>query len=288
MASTYNIRTLVRSEIDQAVDWAAAEGWNPGLGDAECFASVDPDGFMGGFLDGQMIASISVVNYDAQFSFLGFYIVTEPYRGRGYGLHLWHQAIRHAGDRLLGLDGVVAEQHSYCRSGFVLAYRNVRYGGAAPAGFTAHRGEGVEIITLDQLDDELVGFDRMVFPAERNRFLQRWLTAPGHIARAARVNGAFAGYGVLRPCRSGYKIGPLFAADPTVARLLVAELLSALDGGPSSIEIYLDVPEPNAEAMALAETMGLSPVFETARMYTGPSPHVTLERVFGVSSFELG
>jgi hypothetical protein len=29
-------------------------------------------------------------------------------------------------------------------------------------------------------------------------------------------------------------------------------------------------------------------VFETARMYTGPVPAVALERVFGVTTFELG
>ncbi|NNF78011.1 MAG: hypothetical protein HKN05_08275 [Rhizobiales bacterium] len=74
---------------------------------------------------------------------------------------------------------------------------------------------------LDQLDDELVGFDRTVFPAARNRFLRCWLTAPGHIVRVARMKGAFAGHGVLRPCKSGYKIGPLFAVDTTVARHLV-------------------------------------------------------------------
>ena len=33
---------------------------------------------------------------------------------------------------------------------------------------------------------------------------------------------------------------------------------------------------------------GLAPVFETARMYTGPIRPVRLERVFGVTTFELG
>jgi hypothetical protein len=29
-------------------------------------------------------------------------------------------------------------------------------------------------------------------------------------------------------------------------------------------------------------------VFETARMYTGPDPRIELNKVFGVTSFELG
>ena len=32
----------------------------------------------------------------------------------------------------------------------------------------------------------------------------------------------------------------------------------------------------------------LAPVFETARMYTGAVPRLRLERVFGVTTFELG
>src|SRR3954452_2602885 len=77
------IRTLRADEIALAVDWAAAEGWNPGLDDAACFATVDPNGFYIGELDGAAASTISVVNYDDSFAFLGFYIVRPDLRGRG-------------------------------------------------------------------------------------------------------------------------------------------------------------------------------------------------------------
>jgi len=32
----------------------------------------------------------------------------------------------------------------------------------------------------------------------------------------------------------------------------------------------------------------LKPVFETARMYTGPDPAIDLAKLFGVTTFELG
>jgi hypothetical protein len=32
----------------------------------------------------------------------------------------------------------------------------------------------------------------------------------------------------------------------------------------------------------------MTQVFATARMYTGPAPAIDLDRVFGVTSFELG
>ena len=94
-----------------------------------------------------------------------------------------------------------------------------------------------------------------------------------------------AGYGVVRPCRNGHKIGPLFADDAGAARALFDGLAGGL--GPGT-PIFLDVPEVNPAAVTLAESLGLKPVFETARMYTGPSPAVALGQVFGVTSFELG
>src|SRR5216684_2078562 len=118
------IRVMNRSEIAIAADWAAAEGWNPGLNDPACFATVDPNGFFIGELDGAPASTLSVVNYDDGFAFLGFYIVRPDLRGRGYGLRIWKAAIAHAGARTVGLDGVVAQQENYKKSGFVLAYPN--------------------------------------------------------------------------------------------------------------------------------------------------------------------
>ena len=95
--SELRIRAMRPKEIAIAADWAAAEGWNPGLADAACFATVDPQGFFIGELDGEPAATVSCVNYDARFAFLGFYIVREDLRGRGYGLRVWNAAIARAG-----------------------------------------------------------------------------------------------------------------------------------------------------------------------------------------------
>ena len=120
---------MTPSEMALAADWAAAEGWNPGLADAPCFATVDPQGFLIGELDGAPAATISNVNYSGDFAFLGFYIVRPDLRGRGYGLAIWRAAVAHAGKRVIGLDGVIAQQDNYRKSGFAFAYRNIRFGG---------------------------------------------------------------------------------------------------------------------------------------------------------------
>ena len=53
-------------------------------------------------------------------------------------------------------------------------------------------------------------------------------------------------------------------------------------------EIILDLPSVNRDALALADPLGLAPVFETARMYTGAIRPARLAPVFGVTTFELG
>jgi hypothetical protein len=97
-------------------------------------------------------------------------------------------------------------------------------------------------------------------------------------------DGRVAGYGVIRRCREGSKIGPLFADDATAADDLFRALVAAAVDGP----VYLDTPEPNGEAVALAERYGLTASFETARMYAGPAPGLPLARTYGITTFELG
>ena len=279
--NSLTIRTMRADEIALAVNWAAAEGWNPGLADEACFATVDSNGFLVGELDGVPAATISCVNYDANFAFLGFYIVRENLRGCGYGLRIWNRAIAHAGSRVIGLDGVVAQQDNYKKSGFQLAYANVRYGGTVAAPDMPQAG----IVPVDEVPFALLeASDATVFPAPRPAFLRAWISTSGHIGCALMRDGALRGWGVIRPCRKGSKIGPLVADDRATAEAVLSALLARAGGG----EIFLDVPAINRDAVALAEGLGLAPVFETARMYTGAIPPLRLERVFGVTTFELG
>ncbi|WP_298873651.1 GNAT family N-acetyltransferase [uncultured Bradyrhizobium sp.] len=279
--SDMQIRNLRPGDISVAIEWAAAEGWNPGLADAACFAIPDARGFFVGEIDGEPVATVSCVTYDERFAFLGFYIVRAGFRGKGYGLQIWNAAIAHAGARVIGLDGVVAQQGNYKKSGFQLAYANIRYSGivAAPPKPPA------EIVALDTIPFALVeADDATVFPAPRAAFLRAWIDTPGHVGRALLRDGKLAAWGVIRPCRTGRKIGPLVANDRAAAEAVVQGLLAS----PGSNEIVLDIPAVNRDAIALAESLRLKPTFETARMYTGPIPSLRLERVFGVTSFELG
>ncbi|MEE9904642.1 MAG: GNAT family N-acetyltransferase [Chlorobium sp.] len=274
------IRTMTRKEVDMAVDWAAAEGWNPGIHDADCFWRADTNGFVGGWLGDEQVAAISVVRYGSSFGFLGFYIVRPDCRGKGYGLQVWNAGLERLDGRTVGLDGVIARQENYRKSGFSLAWNNARYEGKG-GGETAPG-----VIPVGSVPKtELYGYDRQFFAEAREAFLECWISRPGTQSHCVMNGGRLAGYGVARPCRNGYKIGPLFADTPEIADDLFVSLKA---GVPETESFFLDIPMANIEAVALVDRHGMHPVFETARMYRGEAPEIGLPRTYGITSFELG
>ncbi|MFO1398937.1 MAG: GNAT family N-acetyltransferase [Burkholderiales bacterium] len=282
MSGDYVVRTMSAAERERAIGWAAAEGWNPGLHDATTFATADASGFLVGVLDGEPIASISVVRYGATFAFLGLYIVVPGQRGQGYGWRLWQAGMATLVGRNVGLDGVVAQQDNYRKSGFVLAHRNVRYAGRGLASAVCDP----QVVSVSALPyPALLQYDRAFFADDRDAFLQAWVTQRDATALAFVRDGSIRGYGVLRRCREGHKIGPLFADSPDIAQTLFTALAGTV---PTQEGVYLDVPETNADAVALAVRHGMQPSFETARMYTRGAPPLPLARTYGITTFELG
>jgi len=281
------IRPLRREELDLAMRWAADEGWNPGPHDAEVFWRADPEGFLGSFApDGRLMASGSIVSYEGHYGFMGLFIVRPGHRGRGIGTPLWLHRRDALRARLrpgaaIGMDGVFAMQSWYARGGFRLTHRNLRFEGTAPVG--SFRDD--TLVPLGELPlDEVLAHDSRHFGCERRAFLTRWLELPGSLALASRVDGRIVGSGCIRPTQDGWKIGPLFADTPDLGETLFRALCDRTAGEP----IQLDVPECHPAALALVRRHGWREVFGCARMYHGPPPAIPWERVYGITTFELG
>jgi GNAT superfamily N-acetyltransferase len=274
------IRPMHAQELDNVLDWAADEGWNPGLNDAACFHAADPGGFLLGVVDGEPVASIFAIQYGTGFGFIGGYIVRPAWRGRGHGMAMWRTGMARLAGRNVGLDGVAAQQGNYAKSGFFVAHRNIRY---EAYGRPAVDNDAVPLASLPIEAVHL--YDLGCFPDERSRFLQCWITQPDCIAVGIPGEQGVAAYAVLRPCRTGYKIGPLFADTAVQAETLFLNLLGQVTPG---VPVYLDVPEANPAAMSLAARYQLRPCFETVRMYTRGRPAMDMARQYGITTFELG
>ena len=279
------IRKMHRAELDVLVEWAAAEGWNPGLSDAEIFWQTDPEAFIAAELAGELIGGGSIVSYGGRFGFMGFFIIHPDFRGRGLGNQLWHERLQRLIKRLnnpatIGMDGVFDMQSWYARGGFNFAHRDLRF---QATGQNFDMPEGVT--RLEEIPFSRVeAYDRAHFPAPRSQFLAHWIKQPGSFAMATSGDDRLTGYGVMRPCREGHKIGPLFADDEKIAHDLYRALVSKAPGS----SICLDVPENNPHALALASHYQMKEVFGCAKMYYGPRPVLPDNEIFAVTTFELG
>ena len=277
------IRTMSRSELDLAIEWAAAEGWNPGLHDADAYYAADPGGYFIGLLGDEPVGSVSAVKYSPDYAFMGFFIVKSEHRGGLLGPRLAERAFRHVDSALTGLDGVLAQAEHYASLwGFKPAYHNMRYEGLA----SSTGAIDPHVMPYTPADFEAVGrYDRACFPSERTAFLRYWLQQPEARVLLRNSGNALTGYGMIRPARSGWRIGPLFADESRYAEALFDALVSRVPEGDA---VYIDIPQPNAAAIAMVTRRKMTPMFETARMYRGGTPEMAFEKVFGVTTLELG
>lgn len=281
------IRPLKRRELFQVVDWARDEGWNPGINDADIFWQTDPDGYLGAELNGQIVAAGSVVSYGGEFGFMGLFIVQADFRGKGIGTRLWFHrrealASRLKPGALIGMDGVFDMQSWYERGGFVFSHRNLRMQGIGRKSDSAQ-----DCVRLDEVAfGEVEGYDQRHFGFNRREFLRLWIKPQSGCALGVVRDGCLAGYGVVRECVDGFKIGPLFADNAAVAAQLFAALSDHAAGSP----LVLDVPEGNADGLALAHRNGMKEVFGCARMHYGSGQALPIpwNNIFGITTFELG
>ncbi len=279
------LRPLERLELDQAIEWAAEEGWNPGLHDADIFWETDPAGFVGAEYEGNLVATGSIVSYDDNFGFMGFFIVRPDLRGKGIGTKLWFFRRDQLRSRLnpgaaIGMDGVFDMQDWYARGGFQFTHRNLRMHGTGQAASRHPLVVPLRSVPLDQV----YSFDQSHFGCARDSFIKSWITMPDSTALGFVDDNRLCGFGTIRQCREGHKIGPLFAETPEAAEQLFTSLSSQADGKP----IWMDIPENNSDAVALATRHGMTEVFGCARMYHGEIPDLPWNQIYGITTFELG
>lgn len=281
---TTTIRAIGLDEMKLVIAWAAREGWNPGVDDARAFHAADPDGFFLREVDGKPVAAVSVVNYDAHFSFLGLYICHPDYRGKGHGIAVWRAGVAHAGGRVIGLDGLAAQVGNYAKSGFASYDRSVRH-----RGFAERVEEGMTRAVRGEEDiEKLVRADNRAMGMSRGKFTRNWFTdTPTRRTRILSLNGEGEDIFVtFRTAEEGVKIGPLFAETEEQVDVLLGSAPLDLKG--SKGPIFVDAAESCEFLVGLLKARGFSVTFAAERMYTGAPPVEKRPTAFAVLGMEVG
>ncbi len=271
--------------VKTLVNWAEAEGWNPGPYDADVYYATDPDGFYGYFYNEDMIGGGSIVSYNKEFGFMGFFIVKPEYRSHGIGKKLWYQRRDTLLSRLnkgasIGMDGVIAMQPFYQKGGFEISFRDERY---ERIGEEFNVDKNISSIK-DEDFDTILNYDKQCFGFYRPQFLKPWLKLPGNKAFKYFEDSRVKGFAIVRKANKGYKVCPLFADNEMIAEELYKACLNSVIGEP----LYLDIPVVNKSAVSIIKKYNAEYIFECARMYYGKPPEVEINKVFGITTFELG
>ena len=216
---------------------------------------------------------------------MGFFIVRPDLRGQGIGRDFWYWRrdllrSRLKSDAAIGTDGVFNMQPFYAKGGFEFSHRGLRMEGTGKACETDET-----LVPLSELPfEQVLTFDQKHFGVSRPGFLEKWIRPKDGLALGALSDDKLVGIGVIRPCRIGFKIGPLFVNDAATADHLYQALSNHASGHP----IFLDIPENSPDAVALAERHQLKEVFGCARMYLGLKPTLPWSNIYGITTFELG
>ncbi|MRI33739.1 hypothetical protein EOPP23_12150 [Endozoicomonas sp. OPT23] len=283
------IKPLSADNSQQLADWIETEGWNPGIQDVDTLLRAAHAGWLGIWKGEQLAGMASVFNHSYKFAFFGLYIIQPEFRQKEFrqlelGITLNRHRLQMAGYRNIGLDGVMEQYDNYRHIGFRLAHRTPRYmfTQIVPKPQPNAICDLKEITLIELLDYER---NNQLFPCRRKTYLKAWLTQTDATGFCYRINQEIMGYGMIRPCMEGFKIGPLFANTPDIAQDLLLALLSTTNGQ----KTYCDIPENNEQALLLAEQLGgtLSG-FCSARMYRGFQPELQLQKIYGITSIEAG
>lgn len=219
------------------------------------------------------------MRYDPQFNFIGIYIVKPEERKKGFGLKTWQEAFKLIADQPAALDAVLEQINNYQKFGFKPAHHHFRYQGIITGKILS------EVRDLKTIDfEQLCRYDRQYFPSYRPDFLYCWINQPHGQGYAIINDGDLLGYGVIRKATDGFKVAPLFAENQDIAEKLFLALATYAEGS----NLYVDVPNINKSAILFFENYKMNPIFECVRMYTGEPPHIDWQKVFAVTSLELG
>jgi len=212
--------------------WTILENWNPGCFDSQIYFS-HPEGRFFYVLKklNEIVAALLGYAYNSNHATVGCYIVKPGERGRGYGKQLWDCVLnslctRYHNVRLYSVPALIA---AYQKEGFILENSSIqhwqRVNGSPIAPF---HSPNIQVATHQELL-AICEYDQSIFPAQRHSLLKALLNLPESSVIYSRAphSGLINGFGAIRLCEEGYRIGPLYADSPSIARELICKLLSS-------------------------------------------------------------
>lgn len=271
--ATGELRLIKTSDLAGAYELSTAAGWNQTLADWRMLLDLSPHGCFGIEVDGVLVATTTVVDYQKELAWIGMVLTRPEYRHRGFARRLFACAIECAdsmGTKTIKLDATEQGQPLYEEFGFKPEQPVERW--SRPGGACA-----LSPAAASASNDSALHLDRDAFVADRAPLLQR-LGTRGTAYQCSK------GFLFARPGRTTNYIGPCVAFDVQTARQMIADVIDSMPGASLSWDL---LPE-NKESVALAQEFGFFPQRHLTRMTRGRPLRGNEHMIYAIAGFELG
>jgi Acetyltransferase (GNAT) domain len=282
-AADLPVRRLSAADLAACVDLAADRGWPPERNKwrllfavGEAYGIDDPAG--------GLAAMAVLTRYGRQLAAVGTMVVASRFGHRGLGRRLTGYLLEQAGPAVVYL---AANSASYGRRLFQhLGFRSIEpvtrhVGRFAPRPPAARPG----VLRPASMSDRepIAALDRKVFGADRRRVLAELFGFAERVLVAEDGRGALAGFAAAWRNEDDLVIGPLVAADLTMARTLITAV-AAEENGP----VRVDIRGGHLQLATWAAARGLVPCGSATLMVRGGSLPGERDKLFAPVSGATG
>lgn len=285
------MRYMSLGDLYMVLGWCKEEGWNVGRYDAEIYYRSSPNSHMLFLLNEEPIGAISLIQYSKDLFTLGIFIVKAEYRKKGVGTQIWQYAMDSVHkNSTIALYAVPPQVERYKKSGFESQFLAKRweYVNKARKDHYISFTSSCQLLTEESILDVSV-YDQRIFGVCRQKWLENLIKNPSMTGFFIRKNDGICGYGVVRPCVKGFRIGPLFADQTEYAKEIFLNLIELVGEN----QVLIDIPDSNPYAKEFAEYFNLKEVLEndTQAMFRGEPPQefiANIDKNYGIFSLEVG
>jgi predicted GNAT family N-acyltransferase len=271
--SQENLRLLRPADLPGAVELSRLANWNQTIDDWEMLLRLDPHGCFAIEVDGQIVATATLLCYGKRLAWIGMVLTRPEYRRRGFAKRLMQTALERASDleiESIKLDATADGQPLYEKLGFRMEQVIERW---------LRDGQSTNKLTQPALRavPPPLEMDREAFGADRAMLLRQLASRNQPDSNAEAYNFSRSG------ARCQY-LGPCVARDQKSARAVIARTVQA---SPQS-SWYWDLLSSNQNAIDLAAEFGFAPQRRLERMVLGDSIAKNDQMVYAIAGFELG
>ena len=277
------IRRLSAADQAACVELAADRGWPPELNrwrlhfaTGEVYGVDDPAG--------GLAATVVLTRYGRRLAAVGTMVVASRFGHQGLGRRLMTHLLGQAGPAVVYL---AANTRSYGQSLYQsVGFRSIdtvyRHAGRfAPRSRAALPGSVRPAAMSDS--EPIAALDRKVFGADRRRVLTEVFGFAERVLVAEDGERALAGFAAAWRNEDDLLIGPLVAADPTVARTLITAVAAEESGS-----VRVDIRGSHSGLATWAAARGLGPCGSATLMVHGGSLPGERDKLFAPASGATG